>query len=189
MVPAALPSRRGAGAATRQFCLNCSQRTNTGAPRRVPIAAALTCVLMASCTATPLGPSETGALRLRGEVTQGVLPGGGEGHTVSFRLENTGSRTVLLTFPTNCTIRPYVTRRGTSEIVYPLGGNHQCRLVTTPRELRPGDALTTIVHLSVGPVGAFSSAVVVPQGDYSAVATVEAPPVTLISESVSFTVR
>jgi hypothetical protein len=154
----------------------------------------LLCVLLAvglasaGCrTTTPSGPSEQGPLRLHGEITQATIPAGGAA-TLRFRLENTGSRAVVLTFPSSCRIRPFVTNRATGQVVHPPGGEWVCLAVITEMEVPPGRAVTEEVHLSAGQPGA-PIVVVLPPGDYSAIARVDAFSVSLTSEPVAFTVR
>jgi hypothetical protein len=151
------------------------------------LAAAVMSVMVLGCTTTPLGPSEQGPLRLRGEITQATIPPG-ETAILRFRLENVGPLAITLTFPSSCRIRPYVTNRTTSQVVHPPGGGWVCLAVITHLEVPPGGAVVEEVHLTAGAPHA-PILVGLPPGEYSAIARVEAASVQLRSDPVLFSVR
>jgi hypothetical protein len=144
-------------------------------------------MLAMGCISTPLGPSQQGPLRLRGEITQSTIPAGGTA-MLRFRLENTGAQPIVLTFPSSCRIRPFVTDRAPGQVVHPPGGEWVCLAVITNLEVPAHGAVIEEVHLSAGQPGA-PVVVVLPPGNYEASARVDAMSVSLRSDPVSFTVR
>jgi hypothetical protein len=149
--------------------------------------AALACAMLAGCANQPDAPSTAGPLRLTASVTSATIS---EGHpaTLSIRLENTGSATVTLTFPTSCQLRPYIVTTPGGETVYPAGGEWVCASMVTSLVIPPGGAATrqVVIGASQGDQG---TDVVLPAGAYAAVARVDSGDYTLESNSVALTVE
>lgn len=140
-------------------------------------------LVLAGCGgSSPPSPSALSALRLTASISQAVLQPG-DIATLSFRLQNAGSHTVTLQFPSACQIDPYIdSPPGT--VVYPGGGRWACAQVVTSLTLAPGDSKVEELRVRGG-LSEMSSVLGLPPGGYAAYARVEGP-VTLQSEKVSF---
>ena len=89
-------------------------------PRCPLVVTVLTSLAFTTCS-NPSSPSKNGPVRLRGDITQSTIARG-DNATLTFRLENTTTTTVVLNFTSGCTVLPYIRDRQTNEVVYPSGG-------------------------------------------------------------------
>jgi hypothetical protein len=147
---------------------------------------AVACAAFVACGASPTSPSQQGPLRLTASITRSVIPAG-ETATITFRLENLGSKNVTLNFADSCRLMPYIAS-SFGLIVYPQGGDWVCATVITSLTLRPAESQTR--EVKVGGVGqALDSYVPLGAGDYSAYARVPSNEHKLQSDPVRFTVQ
>ena len=121
--------------------------------RLVPLVALLLCT---ACGGGSLDPSADGPLRLTTVVDHpNVAPG--EHITITHRLENSGSQTVVLHFSDGCQIDSFVRNLGTGEVQQLAGA--VCTLALTELELSGGASKTweDVVALSRGRYGAYAT--------------------------------
>ena len=151
----------------------------------VPFAIALT---LAGCRDGPASPSREGPLRLSASSTRAVVTAA-DPATLTFRLENTGSAAIRLTFSSSCQLMPYIAEIGTGEIVYPGGGGWVCLTVMTELTLPPGGAETKTVQVRAAGTSGSGLAAVLSPGVYRAYAQLEDLDYRLRSRSILIQVR
>lgn len=104
-------------------------------------------------TATPgcneaIGPKTAGPLRFEATVSPSTIRVG-EVATFTLTLQNTGSETITLRFPSGCQIVPYA---GTTsgQLVWPRGGGWGCTLALTQLQLTPGAIVVQSIDVRGG---------------------------------------
>jgi len=109
--------------------------------------------------------------------------------TLTFRLENTGSAAIRLTFSSSCQLMPYIVEIGTGELVYPGGGGWSCLTVVTELSLPPRGAETKTVQVRAAGTSGSGLAAVLSPGVYRAYAQLEDLDYRLRSRSILIQVR
>lgn len=143
-------------------------------------------LMLAACGgSSPSSPSDSSALRLTASISQSLLEPG-DIATLTFRLENAGSDTVTIQFPSACQVKPYI-ERPPGTVVYPGGGEWGCAQVLTSLTLAPGGSKVEELRVRGG-LSEMSSAFGLPSGDYAAYARIDGSS-TLQSQNVAFTVK
>ncbi|HEX5631705.1 MAG TPA: BsuPI-related putative proteinase inhibitor [Gemmatimonadales bacterium] len=137
--------------------------------------------------AAGLGPPGGDPLTIEVESPRETLAMG-ESMTVRFNLRNTGADTVRLTFPSGCTVLPFVTTSDTLDIHYPQGGGWACTMALTEMTLVPGGVETREMEVTAGGAAGGDRAVLGP-GNYLVFARLEHPERALRSPMVPLTVR
>jgi hypothetical protein len=112
----------------------------------------------------------------------------GDSMVVRFDLRNTGRDTLRLTFPSGCTVMPYVTTPDTLAVAYPGGGSWSCTMALTGMTLVPGGVETRELVVAAGGDARGDRAVLAP-GNYLMFARLEHPERRLRSTMVPLTVR
>jgi hypothetical protein len=133
-----------------------------------------------------LAPSGRAQVSLTSEITQTVVPRGGD-TVVTFRAENRGETDVVLTSPTACLILPTIADRRSGRIVYPVSP-WACATVITTRRLAPGEVEWADVRIRAADAVPFLW-VPLPPGDYEVRATLRTIESELRWEPVRVTVQ
>ena len=142
--------------------------------------------ISAGCGGSPSSPSDQTTLTLTASITSSVVRAG-ETAMLTFRLQNTGSTQMSLTFADGCQILPYIDDGQTGQTVYPDGG-WGCTLAITHLVLPPGGEKT--VSVSVGAAGSTTPvSASLPAGTYVAYAELKHSTYPLRSKSVGFKVE
>jgi hypothetical protein len=136
---------------------------------------------------SPTSPAENGPVRLRGDITQSTIARG-DSATITFRLENTTTSSIVLNFNSGCTVLAYITDRQSGQVVYPSGGGWGCTAVLTSLELPPGSTRTVDVVVRAADTAA-PTLVALEPGRYDAYATLEDTNYKLRSGAIAFTVQ
>jgi hypothetical protein len=145
------------------------------------------CVVMSACANTPSAPSRRsdGPLTLSATISRSDISSGGEA-TIVFQLENRDSADLKLTFPSSCSILPYIARG--DAVIYPSGGGWACLTVITTLTVPARGSVTRDVIVRAA---ATATPPIVPlgPGDYTAYAKLDSTDFHLTSPPVSFSVR
>jgi hypothetical protein len=150
--------------------------------------AAMLLALASACAAhspTLTSPGQTGPVRLTAAIDRSEIAPGATA-TVTFRLENLTAREITLDFGSTCQIMPYVTRRNSSDIVYPSGGGWACATMMTQLTLPPNGSTVKEFTITRG-AGDQAEPISLPPGEYSLFAKLEGHK--LESPRVALTVR
>ena len=140
-----------------------------------------------ACGGTITSPSTEGPLRITDQISQSVLAHG-ESTTITFRLENTGTESVKLSFSSTCQVMPYIDDARAAATVYPAGGGWVCAMMITSLVLPPGGVSVREVQVRAADTAPYPY-VALPPGGYGAYVKVEDFTYKLRSKSVAFTVR
>jgi intracellular proteinase inhibitor BsuPI len=150
------------------------------------VVAVLTSLVFTACT-NPSSPAANGPVRLRGDISQSTIARG-DTATITFRLENITTTTVVLNFTSGCNILPYINDRQSGQVVYPSGGGWGCTAALTSFELPAGGTKTVDVVVRATDTTSSGSVALKP-GRYDAYATLEDTNYGLRSATISFTVQ
>jgi hypothetical protein len=155
-------------------------------PRCPLVVAVLSSLAVAACS-NPTSPADSGPVRLQGTITQSTIARG-DTATITFRLENTTTTSIVLNFNSGCTVLPYITDRQSGQVVHPSGGGWGCTAVLTSLELPSGGTKTVDVVVRAAETAA-PTLVALKPGRYDAYATLEDTNYKLRSEAIVFTVQ
>jgi hypothetical protein len=137
--------------------------------------------------AAGLGPASGDPLTIEVESPRETLAVG-DSMTVRFNLRNTGADTVRLSFPSGCTVMPYITTSDTLDVRYPDGGGWGCTMALTEMTLVPGGVETREMVVAAGGAAGGDRAVLAP-GSYLLFARLQHPERAIRSPMLPLTVR
>ena len=140
-----------------------------------------------ACGGTTTGPSPAGPLRVTIQAVPTFAPSP-DVAMFSGRVDNVGTATIELTFPSTCQVLPYFVDARTGQQVSPRGGGFACATVITHASLRPGEWLPVAITVKSGDV-AVPGFIVLPAGDYRLYARLEDSTYRVQSEPLAFSLR
>ena len=117
-----------------------------------------------------------------------VLVGGPNRAAFTWRVENTSTTAVDLTFPSSCQVLPHFIDMRTNQAVTPVGGGFACLTVITRRQLTSGESFGDIVFIKSG-AAPESRFVILPPGTYAIYALLEDQTYRAQSERSMFTLE
>jgi hypothetical protein len=144
-------------------------------------------VLSAACGGGATTPSPALPLRVTIQPTPTLAPSP-DMATFSARVENVGTATTDLTFPSSCQVLPYFLDAKTGQKVTPRGGGFACLTVITRVSLRPGEWLPQSITVKSGDAPVPGS-IVLPPGEYQVYARLEDSTYRLSSTPLTFSLR
>ena len=132
-------------------------------------------------------PVDAGPLRVTIQPVPTFAPSPGVA-MFSGRVENVGTTTLELTFPSTCQVLPYFLDARTGQQVTPRGGGFACSTVITHASLRASEWLPVAFTVKSGDV-AVPGFIVLPAGDYRLYGRLEDSTYRVQSEPLAFSLR
>lgn len=142
--------------------------------------------LSSACAAYPTSPDQAAPVRLTATIDRTQI-GAGQTAIATFRVDNTTSEQITLSFASGCQVLPFIVKRASNDIVYPSGGGWMCTTVLTQMVLPPQGSAERQVKVAAG--ATLPDHVTLPAGEYGIYATLDDSKYKLKSEQVSLTVQ
>ena len=131
---------------------------------------ALLLALASACASSPTTPDQAGPVRLTAQIDRGQISSG-QTAVATFRIDNTSSQSVSLSFGSGCQVLKFIARRPSDEIVYPSGGGWAC--IATPTQLTLLPRSSTVQQLKVVTGSTLPDHITLGAGEYAIYATLD----------------